>query len=231
MAAEPVRLTTDVITDTTQLPAVDIKTIQEVSPKQLLELALHHIEKQPGEQTLYGKEIVHINKALETLDDSNTTLEFPAVHGRVQVLITSDPGEDSDDPIAFCLVVAAMRGANVIIVLSGGTLSSDERLAILNDLFGQSFAFNTPTRYGHCESLLFVSDDDIRSGAAGVPAFGVAHMFLNCGPTSKRTLELIQEALLTPDRTPLNQRVVEVVGGTTRSDGKVMVAGGINQNL
>jgi hypothetical protein len=97
--------------------------------------------------------------------------------------VVSDPGEEFDDIMMLHGVYSTI--GNVIVILSGGLLSPQERLDYLihiNPLFqGATFTEPFPTPYG---TIQFIPDGEIVSKKV--------KRFVNCGPCSKTTLDSIQ---------------------------------------
>jgi len=97
--------------------------------------------------------------------------------------VVSDPGEEFDDIIMLHGVYSTI--GNVIVVISGGLYTPQERLDYLmkvNPLFqGASFADPFPTQYG---TIQFIPDGELVTKKV--------KRFVNCGPCSKVTLDSIQ---------------------------------------
>jgi len=94
--------------------------------------------------------------------------------------VVSDPGEEFDDIMMLHGVYSTV--GNVIVVLSGGLLSPQERLQYLmrvNPLFqGATFADPFPTPSG---TIQFIPDGEVVTQKIT--------RFVNCGPCSKTTLD------------------------------------------
>jgi len=99
-------------------------------------------------------------------------------------VITSDVGEETDDEFMIRYVLSKAR-ARFWVVLSGGLLSPDERLAYLKNLFPEYARAEFGTPFGN---ITFLRDGDY--------FLGKVSRFINCGPCSSTTLYSIFESLL-----------------------------------
>jgi hypothetical protein len=99
-------------------------------------------------------------------------------------VITSDVGEETDDECMIRYVLSKAR-ARFWVVLSGGLLSPDERLAYLKNLFPEYAGAEFGTLFGN---ITFLRDGDY--------FLGKVTRFINCGPCSSTTLYSIFESLL-----------------------------------
>ena len=120
-------------------------------------------------------------------------------------VITSDVGEETDDEFMIRYILSKAR-AQFWVVLSGGLLSPDERLAYLKNLFPEYEGATFGEPFGN---ITFLRDGDY---------FLVkVSRFINCGPCSSTTLYSIFESL---------QHGSKVITVGANDDG---TAAGINQ--
>jgi hypothetical protein len=129
--------------------------------------------------------IIKINELKKLLDDllkGKLELSFDG-----NILITSDPGEEFDDIAMLRYIVFTIK-ANVIVVLSGGSYTPEERLEYLKEVLPcfQGVQFNTQynTRNG---KFMFVPDNTIIQTGLD--------LVVNCGPCSTDTLNSIVDCM------------------------------------
>ena len=99
------------------------------------------------------------------------------------MVVTSDPGEESDDILMIKYILSCMT-SKVYIIISGGTLNSDERFAHLKRIFPefQSAQWGIPFN-----NIIFLKD--------GVQFTEPIRCFVNCGPCHSLTLRSIFDRL------------------------------------
>lgn len=98
-------------------------------------------------------------------------------------VITSDVGEETDDEFMIRYILSKAR-ARFWVILSGGLLSPDERLAYLKNLFPEYEGATFGEPFGN---ITFLRDGDY--------FLGKVSRFINCGPCSSTTLYSIFESL------------------------------------
>lgn len=127
-------------------------------------------------------------------------------------VITSDPGEESDDALMLRYVLSRAVGARIYVIISGGILTPDERLAYMKRLFPEfeSIEFGVP--FGN---ITFLRDGTIFSDPV--------NCFVNCGPCHSVTLDSIFARLNESKAAGNNARMITV---GANADG---TAAGINQ--
>lgn len=129
--------------------------------------------------------ITKINELKHVLNDllqGKLSLSFDG-----NILITSDPREEFDDIAMLRYIVFTIK-ANVIVILSGGSYTPQERLDYVKDVLPcfQEVEFNIQykTRNGN---VLFVPDNSIIT--TGID------LFVSCGPCSTITLNSIVDCM------------------------------------
>ena len=127
-------------------------------------------------------------------------------------VICSDPGEESDDALMLRYILLLILGGPLYVILSGGLLNPDERLAHLKQLFPefQDAEFGVP--FGN---ITFLRDGEVFTNQV--------NCFVNCGPCHSITLESIFERLNESKAAGNNARMITV---GANADG---TAAGINQ--
>jgi len=184
-------------------------------------LALDHFPSTPS--AAYAEAVTRDTRLLEEV--ANHPDRVHLFSAGTSIIASHDYGEDFDDFVAMKCLACCL--CNVTIIVSGGHISSQQRLDILSRALipGQSpFEFNVPVDYGQCPQLIFLSDDSIRGGT--FPDVVAAKAYLNCGPVSSQTLTYIAMCLESAVATG-HHIVVQTVGaidGTGKSSGV-----GINQ--
>jgi hypothetical protein len=127
-------------------------------------------------------------------------------------VIVSDPGEESDDALMLRYILLRILGGPLYVILSGGLLNPDERLAHLKRLFPefQDAEFGIP--FGN---ITFLRDGEVFTHQV--------NCFVNCGPCHSITLESIFERLNESKVAGNNARMITV---GANADG---TAAGVNQ--
>jgi hypothetical protein len=129
------------------------------------------------------------------------------------MVVTSDPGEESDDGLMIAYILSRCRRAKIRVILSGGALTPDERFAHLKRVYPQ---FQTAEFGVPFDNITFLPD--------GVNFTEPAHCFVNCGPCHSVTLRSIFDRLNeSKERRQKNARMITV---GANADG---TASGINQ--
>ena len=149
-----------------------------MNTEQVFQNALAKYSKMPTD-------IIKINELKKVLDDllkGKLELSFDG-----NILIISDPREDFDDIAMLRYIVFTIK-ANVIVVLSGGSYTPEERLEYVKDVLPcfQGIQFNTQykTRNGN---IMFVPDNSIIQTGLD--------LVVNCGPCSTVTLNSIVDCM------------------------------------
>jgi hypothetical protein len=129
------------------------------------------------------------------------------------MVVTSDPGEESDDGLMIAYILSRCRRAKIYVILSGGALTPDERFAHLKRVYPefQSAEFGVPF-----DNIIFLRD--------GVNFTEPAHCFVNCGPCHSVTLRSIFDRL--NESKVLRQKNGRMITVGANVDG---TASGINQ--
>lgn len=127
-------------------------------------------------------------------------------------VICSDPGEDSDDILMLKYILLRIIGGPLYVILSGGLLNPDERLAHVARIFPEfeSVQFGVP--FGN---ITFLRDGEVFTNSV--------NCFVNCGPCHSITLESIFARLNESKVAGNNARMITV---GANADG---TAAGINQ--
>ena len=128
-----------------------------------------------------------------------------------EMVVTSDPGEDSDDILMIKYILSYMR-SKVYVIISGGALSPDERFDHLKQVFPefQDAEWGVPFN-----NIIFLKD--------GVEFTEPIGCFVNCGPCHSVTLRSIFDRLNENKMRGLVGRMITV---GANSDG---TSAGINQ--
>ena len=152
--------------------------IYNMDCEQVFQNALAKYSKKPTD-------IIKINELKQVLDDllkGKLSLSFDG-----NILIVSDPGEEFDD-IAMLRYIVFTIESNVIVVLSGGLYTPEERLEYLKDVLPcfQGIQMNSPykTRKG---TIMFIPDNSIITTGLD--------LVVNCGPCSTDTLHSIVDCM------------------------------------
>lgn len=95
------------------------------------------------------------------------------------MVITSDPGEDTDDILMIKYILTRSRSKNYVII-SGGALTPDERLDHLKRIFPEFASAQFNVQFGN---IVFMPD--------GVDFDQPVKCYVNCGPCSSKTLKSI----------------------------------------
>uniref|UniRef100_A0A6C0JPU3 Uncharacterized protein n=1 Tax=viral metagenome TaxID=1070528 RepID=A0A6C0JPU3_9ZZZZ len=152
--------------------------IYNMDCEQVFQNALAKYSKKPSD-------IIKINELKKVLDDLLKGKLELSFYGNI--LITSDPGEEFDDIAMLRYIVFTIK-ANVIVVLSGGSYTPEERLEYVKDVLPcfQGVQFNTQynTRNG---KFMFVPDNSIIQTGLD--------LVVNCGPCSTDTLNSIVDCM------------------------------------
>ena len=127
-------------------------------------------------------------------------------------VIVSDPGEESDDALMLRYILSRAQGGRIYVIISGGILVPDERLAYMKRIFPefQGLEFGVP--FGN---IIFLRDGEVFT--EGV------NCFVNCGPCHSVTLGSIFDRLNESRAAGNNARMITV---GANADG---TAAGINQ--
>lgn len=127
-------------------------------------------------------------------------------------VICSDPGEESDDLLMLRYILFGATGGRIYVIISGGILTPDERLAYMKRIFPefQGIEFGVP--FGN---ITFLRDGEIFTHEV--------NCFVNCGPCHSVTLGSIFARLNESKMAGNNARMITV---GANSDG---TAAGINQ--
>jgi hypothetical protein len=114
-------------------------------------------------------------------------------------VITSDPGEESDDILMIRYILMRISGGPLYVILSNGVLKSDERFAHLKHIFPefQSAEFGVPFH-----NIIFLRD--------GEPFTYPVNCYINCGPCHSITLKSIFERLKESKLAGNNARMITV---------------------
>ena len=122
------------------------------------------------------------------------------------MVVTSDPGEDSDDILMIKYILSRMT-CKVYVIISGGALNPDERFAHLKRVFPEFQGAQWAVQFNN---IIFLKD--------GITFTERVRCFVNCGPCHSVTLRSIF------DRLNDSKGFIITVGAN--SDG---TAAGINQ--
>lgn len=143
-----------------------------------------------------------------TLYDALSGIEYTTDN----TVITSDPGEESDDALMLRYILFRARGGRIYVIVSGGVLNPDERLAYMKRIFPefQGVEFGVP--FGN---ITFLHDGEIFTRDV--------NCFVNCGPCHSVTLASIFDRLNESKAAGNNARMITV---GANADG---TAAGINQ--
>ena len=89
-----------------------------------------------------------------TLYDSLSGIEYTTAN----TVITTDPGEESDDALMLRYILSRARGGQIYAIVSGGILVPDERLAYMKRIFPefQGVEFGVP--FGN---ITFLRDGEV----------------------------------------------------------------------
>ena len=128
-----------------------------------------------------------------------------------EMVVTSDPGEDSDDILMIKYILSYMR-SKVHVIISGGALNPDERFDHLKKVFPefQDAEWGVPFN-----NIIFLKD--------GVEFTEPVQCFVNCGPCHSVTLRSLFDRLNENKMRGLVGRMITV---GANSDG---TSAGINQ--
>jgi hypothetical protein len=126
-------------------------------------------------------------------------------------VITSDPGEESDDILMLKYVLSRI-GGQLYVIISNGALKADERLAHVKRIFPEFQLAEFGIPFGN---ITFLRD--------GEPFTHPVNCFVNCGPCHSVTLRSIFDRLNESKAVGNNARMITV---GANSDG---TAAGINQ--
>lgn len=169
---------------------------------------------------------------MDILNDAVTTFYVPPVHfDTVQhmcatlynalsgieyttdnTVITSDPGEESDDSLMLRYILSRATGGRFYVIISGGVLNPDERLAYMKRIFPEFEGIEFGLPFGN---ITFLRDGEIFSEDV--------NCFVNCGPCHSVTLDSIFARLNESKAAGNNARMITV---GANADG---TAAGINQ--
>ena len=118
-------------------------------------------------------------------------------------VITSDPGEESDDILMIRYILMRVSGGPLYVILSNGVLKSDERFAHLKHIFPefQSAEFGVPF-VSPSHNIIFLRD--------GEPFTYPVNCYINCGPCHSITLKSIFERLKESKLAGNNARMITV---------------------
>ena len=143
-----------------------------------------------------------------TLYDALSGIEYTTDN----TVITSDPGEESDDALMLRYILLGARGGRIYVIVSGGVLNPDERLAYMKRIFPefQGVEFGVP--FGN---ITFLRDGEIFTQDV--------NCFVNCGPCHSVTLGSVFDRLNESKAAGNNARIITV---GANADG---TAAGINQ--
>lgn len=118
-------------------------------------------------------------------------------------VITSDPGEESDDILMIRYILMRVSGGPLYVILSNGALKSDERLAHLKHIFPEfqraefGVSFVSPIH-----NIIFLRD--------GEPFTHPVNCYINCGPCHSTTLKSIFQRLKESKLAGNNARMITV---------------------
>ena len=127
-------------------------------------------------------------------------------------VITSDPGEESDDALMLRYVLSRAVGARIYVIISGGILTPDERISYMKRIFPEFEDVEFGVPFGN---ITFLRDGTIFSDPV--------NCFVNCGPCHSVTLDSIFARLNESKAAENNARMITV---GANADG---TAAGINQ--
>ena len=127
-------------------------------------------------------------------------------------VITSDPGEESDDILMLRYILSRAVGGRFYVIISGGILNPDERLACMKGIFPEFEGIEFGVPFGN---ITFLRDGTIFSEEV--------NCFVNCGPCHSVTLRSIFDRLNESKAAGNNARMITV---GANADG---TAAGINQ--
>jgi len=144
-------------------------------------------------------EIQYMNHALYSVL-SNHALEIE------DMVVTSDPGEDSDDILMIKYILSRMT-CKVYVIISGGALNPDERFEHLKRVFPEFEGAQWGVQFNN---IIFLKD--------GIIFTERIRRFVNCGPCHSVTLRSIFDRL--------NENGGRIITVGANSDG---TAAGINQ--
>ena len=99
------------------------------------------------------------------------------------LVVTSDPGEDSDDILMIRYILTNIR-QKVYVIISGGALTPDERLDHLKRIFPEFLAARFNVQF---QNIIFLRD--------GVNFTENIKCYVNCGPCNSVTLRSIFDRL------------------------------------
>jgi hypothetical protein len=122
------------------------------------------------------------------------------------MVVTSDPGEDSDDLLMIKYILSRMT-CKVYVIISGGALNPDERFAHLKRVFPEFQGAQWGVQFNN---IIFLKD--------GITFTERVRCFVNCGPCHSVTLRSIFDRL--------NENGGRIITVGANSDG---TAAGINQ--
>ena len=121
-------------------------------------------------------------------------------------VITSDPGEESDDILMIRYILMRINGGPLYVILSNGALMSDERFAHLKRIFPefQTAEFGVPfvSQNQSQSQIIFLRD--------GEPFTHPVNCYINCGPCHSVTLKSIFERLSESKMAGNNARMITV---------------------
>jgi len=143
-----------------------------------------------------------------TLYDALSGIEYTTDN----TVITSDPGEESDDSLMLRYILSRATGGPFYVIISGGVLNPDERLAYMKRIFPEYEGIEFGTPFGN---ITFLRDGEVFTHSV--------NCFVNCGPCHSITLGSIFDRLNESKVAGNNARMI-TVGAT--ADG---TAAGINQ--
>jgi hypothetical protein len=169
----------------------DSRRLRQLSAK-VAELEEQLGEVQIGSNHSDMDTLVQRISALESIEGKRSRKKIP------QVLAVDDVGEELDDPIAIAMVLlpAAYDGRiDLTLVMSGGDMTSDERLQKLNNYLIS--VRKQPLKFGKNYSngiLVRVLADD-QSALQAELLYRTIDIFINNGPTSAGVMKVINGSL------------------------------------
>lgn len=143
-----------------------------------------------------------------TLYDALSGIEYTTDN----TVITSDPGEESDDSLMLRYILYRAVGGRFHVIISGGVLNPDERLTYMKQIFPEFEGIEFGVPFGN---ITFLRDGTIFSDPV--------NCFVNCGPCHSVTLDSIFARLNESKAAGNNARMITV---GANADG---TAAGINQ--
>ena len=127
------------------------------------------------------------------------------------MVVTSDPGEDTDDILMIKYILSLMT-CKVYVIISGGSLNSDERFDHLKQVFPEFQGAQWGVQFNN---IIFLKD--------GITFTERVRCFVNCGPCHSVTLRSIFDRL---NENKIRGSVGRMITVGANSDG---TAAGINQ--